>query len=95
MGWSRQLGTVTSDEASGVAKRSCEGEAKLSDKDAECMRRALVMAKAGIEQLGGTADVWIGANDRIDSDGSRLVTISATVSVYLPPATPVPAPTKG
>lgn len=85
MGWSRQLGTVSVDEVSGVAKRACEGEAALREREAHTLAKALAMAKAGIVAHGvPEADVWVGGTEHTNDDGSKQISISATVTIKVP-----------
>lgn len=68
-GWSRDLGTVTGDEIAGVAKVATANLRMGGHTDAEValLAKAVAMAKAGVEAMGGEAHVWMGASVRRSS----------------------------
>lgn len=110
-GWSRDLGVVTPDEVTGVAKVMTAGLAMAGHTPAEIatVAKAVAMAKAGIEAMGGEAHVWMGGQARLSSreDPSLFdetvgghqpaqTSITVTISLVEPlqPAPVVEAPIK-
>jgi hypothetical protein len=98
VGWSRNLGTCTADnvaakleEATTVeridhAAKKFVRDAQLSEADQAVTAQAVEVAKVAIAQLGGVAEVWIGASSGIEHDGSMTMSLSVSCSVSKPKA---------
>ncbi len=96
MGWSRNLGTVatedlesrvatctTVDSVDLVAKKF-HTTPQLDEDERETLRDAVAMARSGLVQLGGRGDVYIGGQVTHLPDGSTQYSVSATVTVTKP-----------
>lgn len=95
MGWSRDLGFVSSDEISGMAKAATAHGVQSGDfrpEDQDCLRIAVEVAKVAVANFGGHAHVHVGGHDRIlggmnepevvpEQVGKRQRSVTVTVTV--------------